>query len=621
MPHTPQSLIPLSAGTEIIPSILLPLVRPVRARQVIRFRPDELRLMMSTQAHSVMVRRPDSPPRELTIAHRFDQDDMNRRWDYYIKHRPIVDVACDEELPMGTVLELSLGFVSDSQKDRLNLSGLDWSGQWLALTPEGEVEDKPVSEPAVIRVQPGSATSLRAWLHADGRVVANHFDQVGNPTDAPEEAVDWVLRGPDHAMEDGVFTTGTPASTLVKPPGVIQRVSVIDQAGRLATTNALPRTRAGENIYFGEFHWHSELSSDGDRPLRDALASARDELGLDFAGPADHMGDDGVYSFGTAEQQAEIMRDAERPGRFVGLPGVEWSARYGHANTYTDCYDRLLRMVEATSKGFTEHPKRDGVYPWDALIQGVESVGAPHAILIPHHTNTDSYERGGVLKPEDGRPYWAPMTFPRPADQTWIRAFEIHQGRGSFESETPDPAWRGDVGGYGSSFHSALMRGYRMGVTGGTDNHQGWPSRSGWPSHFGDGSPLGLTAVIADELTTESVFSGLYQRHTYATTGVRIVADVTMNGSPMGSELRLGPDEAREMNIRLHGTADWAAVEVISAGVVIDSLDVPRHCQDFEATWQDHRPGRPCTDIYYYLRARQVDGHCLWCSPFWIDLA
>jgi hypothetical protein len=41
---------------------------------------------------------------------------------------------------------------------------------------------------------------------------------------------------------------------------------------------------------------------------------------------------------------------------------------------------------------------------------------------------------------------------------------------------------------------------------------------------------------------------------------------------------------------------------------------------DFEAEWVDERPGRPLEDAWYYVRARQTDGHCAWLSRFRVDL-
>jgi hypothetical protein len=99
------------------------------------------------------------------------------------------------------------------------------------------------------------------------------------------------------------------------------------------------------------------------------------------------------------------------------------------------------------------------------------------------------------------------------------------------------------------------------------------------------------------------------------------VADATLNGQPLGSELQLAPDAPRAFRIRVHGTAPLVAVQLISMGAVLADLPVDGDSPDLELTWSDDRPGRPLEDVYYYVRARQADGHCAWLSPWWVDLA
>ena len=94
-----------------------------------------------------------------------------------------------------------------------------------------------------------------------------------------------------------------------------------------------------------------------------------------------------------------------------------------------------------------------------------------------------------------------------------------------------------------------------------------------------------------------------------------------VNGRPIGAELQLGPGDERTFRIRILGTAPIAAVQIIHAGHVLADLPTPDDELDFDATWSDERPGRPLDDAYYYVRARQIDGHCLWLSPWWVDLA
>ena len=98
------------------------------------------------------------------------------------------------------------------------------------------------------------------------------------------------------------------------------------------------------------------------------------------------------------------------------------------------------------------------------------------------------------------------------------------------------------------------------------------------------------------------------------------VADVTFNGAPMGSELRLQPGADRHLRVRIRGTAPLECVQVIHCGHLLAELPVAADSPDLDAEWVDERPGRPLEDVYYYVRARQHDGECLWTSPFWIDL-
>ena len=360
----------------------------------------------------------------------------------------------------------------------------------------------------------------------------------------------------------------------------------------------------------GKFLWHTDFSGDGQRSMEDALKSARDELGLDFAGPADHMGANGRYSKKTPEEQADVCRNFDEPGRFCTIPGAEISRRYGHANLYTDSFDLFVEITNRFSKelapSWSKDPNR---YDFRPLV---DLCPAGRAVIVPHHTNMDSYMREKVVR-EDGRPFWCAMHWPISADRGVVRLFEMVQTRGCFETEETDEQWRIYNGGLGGSARTALMRGYRLGFIGGTDNHCGWPTRQG-------ADYCGLTAVQADSLDTQAILNAMYNRRCYATSGARIVADATLNGHPMGSELKLKPGQERRFQIQIHGTAPISAVQIIHCGYVLADIPVEVDQIDFAGEWADERPGRPLEDAYYYVRARQTDGHCVWLSPFWVDL-
>jgi hypothetical protein len=190
----------------------------------------------------------------------------------------------------------------------------------------------------------------------------------------------------------------------------------------------------------------------------------------------------------------------------------------------------------------------------------------------------------------------------------------MHQSRGTFESEDIQPEWEVKYGGLGGSAQTALMRGYRTGFIAATDNHCGWPTR-------GETKTVGITGVYSDKLDQRSIFNSLKNRRCYATTGERIVADAMLNDNPMGSVIKMVPGESRKFDIMIKGTAPIEKVQVISLGQVLADLPIEEKSLDFRTTWEDERPGRPLENVYYYIRARQKDGSCVWLSPWWIELA
>ena len=247
----------------------------------------------------------------------------------------------------------------------------------------------------------------------------------------------------------------------------------------------------------------------------------------------------------------------------------------------------------------------------------MELFEAENTLVIPHHSNT--YNENGRFG-LDGRSIWTAFRWPKKPNPKHLRLIELNQQRGCFESENPDLLWQPPslgkqlTGGLGGSAQQALAQGHRIGFIGGTDNHNGWPTLD-----TGKHQICGVTGVIADELTAASIHRALHARHTYATTGARIVAHATLNGHLIGSELSLEPDIERVFHISIEGTAPIERVELISFGHVIQSFDVERESPCFKTEWLDDRPWRPIDNVYYYIRARQTDGHCIWLSPWWID--
>ena len=586
-----------------LPVLSFKLLSRVPENSFLRLKASGTTMLMGSEITEVNVKDSEFA---LPFAHKFSRQEMQRDWGWHIRSMSMAVLSVTRELPGGSVLQIQTSYRSDNSQQ---YSGLSWHMSLGTVDNPRDLDFQEVADPVEIQFVPGPAEHLEACLKSNGSLMVEHFDSGGNPTDKYEGKIKVTVE--DDEIE--VQSPAEIAATTVQLPGkplTTARAKVKDADGREVLSNAWPAAMDNTPIFFGECHWHTDFSGDGQRRLEDALKSARDELGLDFAGPADHINVHGNYGEKTPSEQAAICRQFDSPGSFCTIPGAELGGRYGHANLYTDDFDLFLEITSRFAKelapGWIADPNR---YAFKPLI---DLCPPGRAVVVPHHTNMDSYMREKVIR-EDGLPFWCAMYWPMPADRGVVRLVEMVQTRGCFETEEIDEQWRINNGGLGGSARTALMRGYRLGFIGGTDNHCGWPTRQG-------SGYCGLTAVQADNLDAQTIFSAMYNRRCYATSGARIVADVTLNGHPMGGELELEPGQERKFQIRIQGTAPIVAVQIIHCGYVLADLPVEADQLDFNAEWADERPGRPLEDAYYYVRARQADGHCVWLSPFWVDL-
>ena len=93
-----------------------------------------------------------------------------------------------------------------------------------------------------------------------------------------------------------------------------------------------------------------------------------------------------------------------------------------------------------------------------------------------------------------------------------------------------------DWGRFEWLLHDALARGYKVGVVSNSDGHKGRPGAS-HPGASTFGAYGGLTCVLTDSLTRETVFAAIRARRCYGVTAAqRIHVELTVNGMPMGAE-------------------------------------------------------------------------------------
>lgn len=463
----------------------------------------------------------------------------------------------------------------------------------LMVRLQGEPTFTVIGEPITIRNHPGDPERLELRLKAspDG---TGKFHGVLFATDA--------LANPSPSY-DGTVTFSEPLAMHPETPGRYRvegessnrdtpiRIQVRDTRRGLEATSApvlLNPFAAGQH-YFGAIHFHTDLSVDGDGRMEDAYAYARDTLNLDVVAVTDHapLG----YQW---EEMLRINKAFYEPGRFVTIPAWESSTAYGHANVYLQSPD-----TDATP----------GL--WDPARNPSEMDWPSDAIVVPHHTGAGEkpFSREAYQQAQSDGLYWTKYDWSIPNPR--VRLAEVVQGRGNFEADGPDTYWDTRAYNPGASLQDAFRMGWRLGFVAGTDNHQGYPTQM-------NGKYIGMTCFLAPALTREAIWDAMNRRRVYATSGVAIVCDFSVNGVPLGGEGSLREDGTVAFSATLHGTAPIERVDIVSNGAVVWSAE--------PGTWDVdlHEVALPAVEgasAYYYLRMRQADGHRAWLSPVWLDVS
>ncbi|NLO07085.1 MAG: DUF3604 domain-containing protein [candidate division WS1 bacterium] len=436
-------------------------------------------------------------------------------------------------------------------------------------------------------------------------------------------------------ISDTELVTGPESVKFVGPGGVmivdgfkafsrgLVRIIAVDSISDIKyVSNPILITKHDQaQLYFGVIHGHTERS-DGVGTVEDYYACMRDDNRLDFGAVGDHD-----HEHETTDADWEVIQrvtaESNDPGRFVTLLGYEWAKWRrngdGDRNVY---FDRDgLPMLRSSDQ---QYPR-----PSD-LFAGLRECDC-RSIVIPHHPASNGnfcdysqhdpaverlveiYSSWGnsECSIHDGNPY--PM---RPAGLPQGGFVDVPMDSG----EVPE-----------GFVQRALEMGRRLGFVGGGDDHLGHPGdpvkTGAEPFRYADG----LMGVWAPELTREAIFQAMYERHTYATTGARMIVLFRVADAFMGDEVQVAqrPElaKARTIDAFIAAEAKLAQVEIIRNNEVVHSLR-PED-SDLTLEWTDEDPLEPLAltpidggprFVFYYLRVLQADGQMAWASPVWLLL-
>ncbi len=162
----------------------------------------------------------------------------------------------------------------------------------------------------------------------------------------------------------------------------------------------------------------------------------------------------------------------------------------------------------------------------------------------------------------------------------------------------------------GKFVRDVLGPGYRLGFIGSGDSHDGHPGlvQLATPKRRG-----GLAAIFSETRDRGGILEALRRRRSYATNGVRIWLQMSVDGAPMGSVLDGAAQGDHELVFEIAGTAAIERVDLIRGEA--PPVSIPG---EGRLEWSSRRPlPRLAPGEFFYLRVIQADGGAAWSSPVW----
>lgn len=333
----------------------------------------------------------------------------------------------------------------------------------------------------------------------------------------------------------------------------------------------------------GEFHRHTELSSDGggDGTLIDMYRYALDAVGFDWIGNGDHDNNNNrEYPWWITQKTADAYKVGDR---FVPMFSYERSVSYpdGHRNPIFA--RRGIRTLPRFGKPGTGRDDQQPANTPDTqllykYLRQYDGVCASHTSATD--MGTDWRDNDPVVEP----------------------VVEIYQGcRQNYEEPGAPRAPSVDdaIGGWRPNgfVWRALEKGYRLGFQSSSDHVS---------------THISYCNAWVEDRSRQAIFDALKQRHVYGATD-NIIADVRCGAHLMGDEFRLS--SAPALKIKLIGTANFKSIDIVKNNAYVYTSAPGK--QEVEFTWTDMEP-KPGKS-YYYVRGQQEDGEMVWVSPMWIQ--
>jgi len=350
-------------------------------------------------------------------------------------------------------------------------------------------------------------------------------------------------------------------------------------------------------LVWGDIHGHS-ISSDGIGKLDEHYAHSRDVRFMDVAAVTDH--DNQIIANGAWPAIQRTAREWSEPGRFIALPAYEWAQpyeaerNYGHKNFYFRTYaNNILLSGDVADGTDTETPEK--LYP---------KLDPEGCVIISHHPAYESW-------------MWTDWDHVQADREEVVEVYSRHGASDEPETIKPLPDFNEE------RFIFVNLRErpeLRLGFVGGSDVHAGLIAQDFHPDRAAPEDKTwfkpwrgGLTALWLEELTLDAVLDALRLRHTYATTGEKLLLLVEVNGHLFEPEVKV--DGPVELRVRFGGAAPVRRLEVYRNAELCHTAEGLG--ETFDYTWRDDEFDG---SAYYFARVTQQDDQIAWSAVTWVRI-
>ena len=342
-------------------------------------------------------------------------------------------------------------------------------------------------------------------------------------------------------------------------------------------------------LYWVDLHNHSGLTCDAHGEPDELYHYGRDRARIDAMALTDN---DEVFDDPLTEAEyalgAFFARCFTEKGKFVGLPGYEWTSHVPNSEDVDRADPRCWDFRWFPGRCHSNH--RTVIYP---------ASGGP----ILRHTEIGNniekmfdtvQQHGGVVFPHHGS--WDITGHPVEVGAEVTSAWHI-----CFNARL---------------LHRVLDDGHRMGFAGNSDSHRRHPGLGG-----------ALTAVYAEDLTAEDILEALRARRFYATNGSRIVIDSRANGALLGQQVEAASGMVT-IDLQVSGTRPIVSATLVGDGKTLKTFPGTGQ-REFRAVY--HSEALPKGTHWFYWQVAQegespqfpgnvcvARGHLAWCSPHWV---